>query len=123
MYTAVGHPHVLLYVVYMGIEFAGIFLDPTIIPTAIPAYAHILKAVPCTHQCIRRLAIHRRRNSFYLIHISCLLVFSASFFIAIATFKSIAGFNYTHPLVLWIVYTLWDVHKLHPTHLNTFSIY
>jgi hypothetical protein len=35
------------------------------------------------------------------------LVFGAAFFIAIATFKQFAGFKYTNPLALWIVYIIW----------------
>ena len=36
-------------------------------------------------------------------------MFGVSFFVAIATFKNIAGFNYTKPLGLWIIYILWPL--------------
>ena len=38
-----------------------------------------------------------------------MVVFGVSFFVAIATFKNIAGFNYTKPLGLWIIYILWPL--------------
>jgi hypothetical protein len=43
------------------------------------------------------------------LRISCIAVFGISFFIAIATFKSFAGFSYAKPIGLWIVYILWPV--------------
>ena len=43
------------------------------------------------------------------LRITCLLVWGISFFLAIATFKQIAGFNYTKPIALWIVYILWPL--------------
>jgi hypothetical protein len=39
----------------------------------------------------------------------CLAVFSISFFIGIATFKSFAGFSFSKPIGLWIVYILWPL--------------
>ena len=36
-------------------------------------------------------------------------MFGVSFFVAIATFKNIAGFNYAKPIGLWIVYILWPL--------------
>ena len=39
--------------------------------------------------------------------LSCLFVFGVSFFVAIATFKSFAGFKSTAPIGLWIIYILW----------------
>jgi hypothetical protein len=44
-----------------------------------------------------------------LLRISCLVVFGISFFIAIATFKSFAGFSYRKPIGLWIIYMLWPL--------------
>jgi hypothetical protein len=43
------------------------------------------------------------------LRISCLVVFGVSFFIAIATFKGFASFNYAKPLGLWIIYILWPL--------------
>ena len=36
-------------------------------------------------------------------------VFGVSLFIAIATFKNIAGFKFDKPLGLWIIYILWPL--------------
>jgi len=44
-----------------------------------------------------------------LLRISCLAIFALGFFIAIATFKKLAGFDYAKPVALWIVYILWPV--------------
>lgn len=44
-----------------------------------------------------------------LLRICCLVIFALGFFIAIATFKRIAGFDYTKPIALWIIYILWPV--------------
>ena len=44
-----------------------------------------------------------------VLRITCLAVFGTSFFIAIATFKRFAGFNYTSPTGLWVIYILWPL--------------
>jgi hypothetical protein len=36
-------------------------------------------------------------------------VFGVSFFVAIATFKGFAGFKFSKPIGLWIIYILWPV--------------
>ena len=36
-------------------------------------------------------------------------VFGVSFFVAIATFKNFAGFKFSSPIGLWIVYLLWPL--------------
>ena len=43
------------------------------------------------------------------LRIASLVVFGVSFFVAIATFKKIAGFDYAKPLGLWIIYILWPL--------------
>ena len=48
-------------------------------------------------------------SPFQFLRISCAVVFGASFFVAIATFKSFAGFSYLKPLGLWIIYILWPL--------------
>ena len=40
---------------------------------------------------------------------SCLVVFGASFFIAIATFKQLFGFSYSQSIALFIVYIIWPL--------------
>jgi hypothetical protein len=47
--------------------------------------------------------------SLWLLRISCLAAFGASFFIAIATFKGYVGFTNSKPLALWIIYILWPL--------------
>lgn len=44
-----------------------------------------------------------------LLRLSTLVVFGVSFFVAIATFKKIAGFDYAKPIGLWIIYILWPL--------------
>lgn len=44
-----------------------------------------------------------------LLRLSCLVIFGVGLFIAIATFKQFAGFKYTSPIALWIVYILWPL--------------
>ena len=38
-----------------------------------------------------------------------LVVFGVCFFVAIATFKQFAGFKYSKPIGLWIIYLIWPV--------------
>lgn len=42
-----------------------------------------------------------------MLRLTCLLVFCASFFLAIATFKGFASFSFNKPIALWIVYFIW----------------
>lgn len=44
-----------------------------------------------------------------LLRLSCLAVFGASFFVAIATFKSFASFSPTSPTALFVVYLIWPI--------------
>ena len=44
-----------------------------------------------------------------LLRLSTLVVFGVSFFVAIATFKKIAGFDFAKPIGLWIIYILWPL--------------
>lgn len=48
-------------------------------------------------------------TSLQFLRISCLAVFGVSLFVAIATFKGIASFNYAKPIGLWIIYILWPL--------------
>jgi hypothetical protein len=47
--------------------------------------------------------------SLWLLRISCLAIWGLSFFLAIATFKQIAGFKYDKPIALWVIYILWPL--------------
>lgn len=44
-----------------------------------------------------------------LLRLSCLALFGASFFVAIATFKSFASFSPTKPTALFVVYLIWPI--------------
>jgi Chitin synthase export chaperone len=61
--------------------------------------------------CATYQSNHFSQSHFFtqLLRISCLAIFALGFFIAIATFKKIAGFDYAKPVALWIVYILWPV--------------
>lgn len=48
-------------------------------------------------------------NLHQLLRISCLVIFGVSFFISIATFKSFAGFTFSNPIGLWIIYILFPL--------------
>ncbi|KAG6836530.1 hypothetical protein H0H93_007076 [Arthromyces matolae] len=83
-YTAVGRKEIVTFFwLYMVIELLAMFLDSGIIPTANVTYPFL--------------------------RIGCLVIFGLQFFFAIATFKQIAGFTYTKPIALWIMYILWPV--------------
>ena len=56
-----------------------------------------------------KAASNHPSSSIKLLRISTLVVFGVSFFVAIATFKNIAGFNYAKPIGLWIIYILWPL--------------
>ena len=43
------------------------------------------------------------------LRLACLVTFGVCFFISIATFKDFAGFKYSKPLGLWIIYILWPL--------------
>ena len=47
--------------------------------------------------------------SLWLLRLSCLLLFFIGFFLAIASFKAWAGFSYSKPIALWIVYFVWPI--------------
>lgn len=42
-----------------------------------------------------------------MLRLGCLLLFCASFFLSIATFKGFAGFTYSKPVAVWIIYFIW----------------
>jgi hypothetical protein len=47
--------------------------------------------------------------SLWFLRLSSFVVFGVSFFVAIATFKNVAGFSYTKPIGLFIVYLLFPL--------------
>jgi len=120
-YTAVGRKEIIMFFwMYMLIELLAIFLDSGIIPTSnvsYPWFAAVYTAlVAAAYACLLingfvgfQFAEDGTPLSLWFLRISCLAVFGITFFVAIATFKNIAGFNYTKPMGLWIVYLLWPL--------------
>ncbi|KAK7048042.1 chitin synthase III catalytic subunit-domain-containing protein [Favolaschia claudopus] len=120
-YTAVGRKEIVTFFwMYAVIELLAIFLDSGIIPTSNAAYtwfaAIYTGLVAAAYACILingfvgfQFAEDGTPLSLWFLRISCLVVFAVSFFVAIATFKKFAGFNYTKPVGLWIVYLLWPL--------------
>jgi len=120
-YTAVGRKEIItFFYMYAVIELLVLFLDSGIIQTAsapypwfAAIYTGLIAAIYC---CLLingfvgfQFAEDGTPLSLWLLRLSCLAVFGVAFFIAIATFKGFAGFNFAHPLALWIVYILWPV--------------
>ncbi|KAF8637467.1 hypothetical protein AX16_010795 [Volvariella volvacea WC 439] len=118
-YTAVGRKEVVMFFyMYACIELLAIFLDSAIIPTASPAYpwfaAIYTGLVASTYCCLLinafvgfQFAEDGTPLSLWFLRLSCLAVFGISFFIAIATFRNMVGFDRAKPLGLWIIYILW----------------
>ncbi|KAF8060781.1 chitin synthase III catalytic subunit [Lyophyllum atratum] len=120
-YTAVGRKEIVTFFwLYAVIELLAMFLDSGIIPTANVTYpwftAVYAGLVAAAYTCLLingfvgfQFAEDGTPLSLWFLRISCLVVFGLQFFLAIATFKQIAGFNYTKPIALWIVYILWPL--------------
>lgn len=118
-YTAVGRKEIVMFFyLYFVIELLAIFLDSGIIPTASNVYpwftAVYTGLVAATYCCLLingfvgfQFAEDGTPLSLWLLRLSCLTVFGVSFFVAIATFKGFAGFAYTKPLGLFIIYLIW----------------
>ncbi|KAI0960971.1 Chitin synthase, class 7 [Taiwanofungus camphoratus] len=120
-YTAVGRKEILMFFyLYAIIELLAIFLDSGIIPTAnasYPWFAAVYTGLVAGAYCCLlvngfvgfQFAEDGTPVSLWLLRISVLVVFGVAFFLAIATFKQFAGFKYTKPVALWIVYILWPL--------------
>ncbi|KAI0638913.1 chitin synthase III catalytic subunit [Trametes polyzona] len=120
-YTAVGRKEILMFFyLYAIIELLAFFLDSAIIPTANVSYpwfaAVYTGLVAGAYTCLLingfvgfQFAEDGTPLSLWLLRISTLVVFGVSFFVAIATFKGIAGFDYAKPIGLWIIYILWPL--------------
>ncbi|KAJ7134254.1 chitin synthase III catalytic subunit-domain-containing protein [Mycena epipterygia] len=120
-YTAVGRKEIVTFFwLYALIELLAIFLDSGIIPTSNSVYmwfaAIYTGLVAAAYACILingfvgfQFAEDGTPLSLWLLRISCLVIFAVSFFIAIATFKKFAGFDFAKPIGLWIVYILWPI--------------
>ncbi|KAJ7081300.1 chitin synthase III catalytic subunit-domain-containing protein [Mycena belliarum] len=120
-YTAVGRKEIVtFFYMYAFIELLAIFLDSGIIPTSNVVYtwfaAIYTGLVAAAYACILingfvgfQFAEDGTPLSLWFLRISCLVVFGVGFFIAIATFKQLAGFSYAKPIALWIIYILWPI--------------
>ncbi|KAK7688016.1 Chitin synthase, class 7 [Cerrena zonata] len=120
-YTAVGRKEIIMFFyLYALIELLAIFLDSGIIPTAnvsYPWFAAIYTGlVAATYCCILingfvgfQFAEDGTPLSLWFLRITCFVVFGVSLFVSIATFKKLAGFDYTKPIGLWIIYILWPL--------------
>jgi len=120
-YTAVGRKEIIMFFwLYAIIELLAIFLDSGIIPTASTPYpwfaAVYTGLVAGTYCCILvngfvgfQFAEDGTPLSLWLLRLSCLTVFGVSFFVSIATFKNLVGFDYGKPIGLWIIYLIWPV--------------
>ncbi|KAB5593459.1 Chitin synthase export chaperone [Ceratobasidium theobromae] len=108
------------FYMYMIIELLAFFLDSAIIPTASNVYpwftAIYSGLVTATYACLMingfvgfQFAEDGTPTSLWGLRIACLIFFGLSFFVSIATFKGFAGFSYTKPVGLYIVYLLWPV--------------
>ncbi|TEB29302.1 chitin synthase export chaperone [Coprinellus micaceus] len=120
-YTAVGRKEIVMFFwMYLVIELLALFLDSGIIPTSnvvYPWFAAIYTGlVAATYTCLLingfvgfQFAEDGTPLSLWLLRISCLAIWGLSFFLAIATFKQIAGFKYDKPIALWVIYILWPL--------------
>ncbi|CAG8559315.1 4498_t:CDS:2 [Ambispora leptoticha] len=114
-YTAVGRKEmVMFFYLYMMVTFLELLLVSGIIPTASTVYPYFTAAhvglITATFWCLLlngfvgfQLAEDGTPLSLWSIRISSFVVFTAIFFLAIATFKNMAGFNPLKPVALWIV--------------------
>jgi len=120
-YTAVGRKEIVMFFwMYMIIELLAMFLDSGIIPTSNVSYTWFAAVytglVAAAYACLLingfvgfQFAEDGTPLSLWFLRISCAVVFGASFFVAIATFKNFAGFSYQKPIGLWIIYILWPL--------------
>ncbi|KAF8628999.1 hypothetical protein AX17_005855 [Amanita inopinata Kibby_2008] len=120
-YTAVGRKEIVTFFwMYMAIELLAMFLDSGVIPTSNVSYlwfsAVYTGLVAAAYACLLingfvgfQFAEDGTPLSLWFLRISCLVVFGASFFVAVATFKNFASFSYKKPVGLWIIYLLWPI--------------
>ncbi|KAF8649570.1 hypothetical protein AX16_005732 [Volvariella volvacea WC 439] len=120
-YTAIGRKEIVMFFwMYALIELLAMFLDSGVIPTANVSYpwfaAVYTGLVAATYCCLLingfigfQFAEDGTPLSLWFLRISCLAVFGVSMFVAIATFKRFAGFDYAKPIGLWVIYILWPL--------------
>ncbi|EGG01774.1 uncharacterized protein MELLADRAFT_117700 [Melampsora larici-populina 98AG31] len=114
-YTAVGRKEIVLFFYfYTLVTILSFFLDGGIIPSSSPVYPWFAAAqtgmVCATFWCLLvngfvgfQFAEDGTPLSLWSLRGSSATVFGIAFFIAIATFKSLASFSPAQPLALWIM--------------------
>ncbi|CAD6572105.1 MAG: Chitin synthase, class 7 [Tremellales sp. Tagirdzhanova-0007] len=117
-YTAVGRKEIVLFFyMFMFVELLAIFLDSAIIPTANAVYpwfaAVYAGALGALYWCLVMngfvgFQFHEDGTpmSLWFLRLSCLGVWGICFFIAVATFKNITIFSYSHPVGLFVTYLM-----------------
>jgi len=120
-YTAVGRKEIVMFFwMYLIIETLALFLDSGIIPTdnvSYPWFAAVYTGLVASAYCCIlingfvgfQFFEDGTPKSLWLLRLTCLAVFGASIFVAIATFQGFAGFSYAKPLGLWVIYILWPL--------------
>ncbi|CAG8455525.1 10513_t:CDS:2 [Paraglomus brasilianum] len=114
-YTAVGRKEIVMFFYsYMLLTFLELLLVSGIIPTSSNVYSYFVAAhvglISVTFWILLlngfvgfQFAEDGTALSLWSIRISSLVLFSAVYFIAIATFRSIGPFSNTSPTALWII--------------------
>lgn len=114
-YTAVGRKEIVMFFyLYMIVTFLELLLVSGIVPTASTMYPYFVAAhigfITATFWCLLlngfvgfQFAEDGTPLSLWSIRISSLVVFGAVFFLSIATFQKMAGFDPLRPVPLWIV--------------------
>jgi len=119
-YTAVGRKEIItFFYLYAIVQFLALFLDSGIIPTSSPTYVWFATVytslVAATYWCLLvngfvgfQFAEDGTPLSLWFLRLTSLLIFGVTFFISIATFKSIASFSNLKPTALWVVMYIFD---------------
>ncbi|KAL1923531.1 uncharacterized protein VTP21DRAFT_8511 [Calcarisporiella thermophila] len=119
-YTAVGRKEmVMFFYLYMITTFLEFLLVGGIIPTATNVYPYFVAAhiglISATFWCLMlngfvgfQFAEDGTPWSLWSIRISSFVVFAVAMFISIATFQPIRGFSPENPVVLWVIYFIFN---------------
>ncbi|KAA1107514.1 Chitin synthase, class 7 [Puccinia graminis f. sp. tritici] len=114
-YTAVGRKEIVhFFYFYAVVTLSSFFLDSGIIPSSSKVYPYFAAfetgMLSATFWCLLvngfvgfQFAEDGTPLSLWSLRGSCLAVFSLTFFIAIATFNSLASFTPSQPTALWII--------------------
>jgi hypothetical protein len=115
-YTAVGRKEIVLFFYsYMIVIIIELMLDSGAIPASLSIYPYVVALyngmIIATYIILLlngfvgfQWAEDGTATSLWIIRGSAIVGFVASFFISIATFKSIAGFSSESPIMLYLIY-------------------